>query len=74
MKYSNLRSYNTVKEKFNKSKKSEFIEDVRGIINVSEIEESFFDVNGNVFKENVAYHYWSKEYSCYVTSKFVLYY
>lgn len=72
MEYLKLRRYSTVEDKFKKSVRRDQIRIQRGIHEV--LSSEVRDVDGNLVSEIVYFHDWNREYSCYVTEHYRLYY
>ena len=72
MKYLDLRTYDTLSEKFKKAKAIEQLKVKRGVHKMPSV--NIKDINGCITEETVFFHKWSSEYSCYVTEHYKLIY
>ena len=72
MEYLKLKRYGTVEDKFNKSVRRDQLRIQRGIHEV--LPSEVRDIDGKLVSETVYFHDWSREYSCYVTEHYRLYY
>lgn len=72
MKYLDLRTYDTLSDKFKKAKSIEQLKVKRGVHKMSSV--NMKDINGCITEETVFFHKWSSEYSCYVTEQYRLTY
>ena len=72
MEYLNLITYKSIAEKFEKAKRKQKVDMKKGVHDI--LTEHRKNAKGDIVEETVYFHYWSTEYSCYVTEKHRLHY
>ena len=72
MEYLNLRTYKSVKHKFDKAIRKIKKEEFKGVLGA--YDRPYYNMDNDIVQEYVRFHKWSKEKSCYITETWLLKY